>query len=228
MKPSKDDKNGATSYPTELLDRRWLTDEVFEIELTRPESFTFEPGHRIRLIHQTIERDYSLITTPSDSSLALCLQKVQGGQLSPILASLKLNTRLSFTGPHGYFSHRPSTRPPVFVATGTGIAPLLSMARSGLTGFSLIHGMRTSTDLHYEQFFRATARLYIPCLSGGADQLLSEKDVFQGRVTDYLEKHLPVGSYDFYLCGHQEMIRDVTLLVDERFPGSLVYTEIFY
>ena len=81
MKPSNKGKTGASSYTAELLDRRWLTDEVFEIELTRPESFAFEPGHRIRLIHQTIERDYSLITTPADSSLALCLQKESFGTM---------------------------------------------------------------------------------------------------------------------------------------------------
>jgi NAD(P)H-flavin reductase len=49
-----------------------------------------------------------------------------------------------------------------------------------------------------------------------------------GRVSDYLEAHLPDGAYDFYLCGRQDMIRDVTLLVDEKFPGSLVYAETFY
>ena len=31
-----------------------------------------------------------------------------------------------------------------------------------------------------------------------------------------------------FLCGEREMIRGVTLLVDERFPGSRVYTEVFY
>lgn len=39
---------------------------------------------------------------------------------------------------------------------------------------------------------------------------------------------LSVKAYDFYLCGCREMIRDVTLLVDERFPGSYIYTELFY
>jgi len=33
---------------------------------------------------------------------------------------------------------------------------------------------------------------------------------------------------DFYLCGRQDMIRDVTLLIDEEFQGSLVYSEVFY
>ncbi len=35
-------------------------------------------------------------------------------------------------------------------------------------------------------------------------------------------------SYDLYLCGRQEMIRDATLMADERFPGSLVFSEFFY
>jgi len=51
---------------------------------------------------------------------------------------------------------------------------------------------------------------------------------FAGRVTDYLETELPPLPYDFYLCGRSDMIRDATLLVDERFSDSYVYTEIFY
>jgi hypothetical protein len=47
-------------------------------------------------------------------------------------------------------------------------------------------------------------------------------------VTDYLQKNLAPGEYDFYLCGRREMIHDVTLLIDERFEGSLIYTEIYY
>ena len=228
MKSTAADKYRSKVYSTELLNRRWLTERTFEIELTRPQSFQFEPGQSIRFIHESIERDYSLITTPTDSTLALCLQNIQGGQLSPLLASAKIGTRFSFAGPHGYFTYRPSMRPAVFVATGIGIAPFVSMARSGLTGFTLVHGVRASADLYYQQLFSTTARLYIPCLSREPNQLLSQTDVFQGRVTDYLQEHLQVGNHDFYLCGRQEMIRDVTLLIDERFPRSLVYTEIFY
>ena len=44
----------------------------------------------------------------------------------------------------------------------------------------------------------------------------------------YLKDKLPVEACDFYLCGRREMIRDATLLVDERFPGSYIYTELFY
>jgi benzoate/toluate 1,2-dioxygenase reductase subunit len=43
-----------------------------------------------------------------------------------------------------------------------------------------------------------------------------------------LQEHLPAAQYDFYLCGRREMIREVTWLVDERFPGSFIYSEQFY
>jgi len=215
-------------YPTEVLDRVWLTDKVFEIKLSKPSTFQFMAGQRIRVLHNAIGRDYSLITAPNDPTLALCLKKIEGGEYSPILASAGPGTSLSFTGPLGYFTYRPSDKPAVFVATGTGIAPFLSMLRSGITDFTLLHGVHEAKSLYYQDIFRRAARLYIPCLAADADGAGSDENTFRGRVSHYLAEHLPPNAYDFYLCGRQEMIRDVTLLVDERFPGSLIYTEAFY
>jgi ferredoxin-NADP reductase len=227
MKLSKTVTPDANSYATELLDRCWLTEITFEIRLKRPPSFTFEPGQRIRFQHHSIERDYSIITTPDDTTLALCIYHVEEGPFSPILAAAAIGTSFTFTGPHGYFTYRPSERSAVFVATGTGIAPFLSIGRSGVTGFTLLHGVKTSSDLYYQPFFRSCAAVYVPCLSERRTET-PPTDGFHGRVTRYLEEQFPPGIYDFYLSGQQEMIRDVTLLVDEKFPGSLVYTESFY
>jgi NAD(P)H-flavin reductase len=135
-----------------------------------------------------------------------------------------MDTPFDISGPYGYFTHRRSMRPIVLVATGTGIAPFVSMVRSGLKNFTLLHGVRSPENLYYASLFKATAACYIACLSGG-DHF---REDFSGRVTDYLNTHLPVGPYDFYLCGRSDMIRDTTLIVDDRFPGSCVYTEIYY
>jgi benzoate/toluate 1,2-dioxygenase reductase subunit len=215
-------------YSSKILDRLWLTDKVFEIELSKPSTFHFMAGQRIRLLHGAIHRDYSLITAPNDPTLSLCLKKIEGGEYSPALASAEPGTSLSFSGPLGYFTYRPSDKPAVFVATGTGIAPFFSMIRTGITGFTLLHGVHEAKSLYYQGIFRQAARLYIPCLPPDANEAGSGDNVFRGRVSHYLAEHLPPNSYDFYLCGRQEMIRDVTLLVDERFPGSLIYTEAFY
>jgi benzoate/toluate 1,2-dioxygenase reductase component len=47
-------------------------------------------------------------------------------------------------------------------------------------------------------------------------------------VTDWVRTRLAPGSYDFYLCGRREMVRDVTGLVDESYTGSRVYSEVFH
>lgn len=216
---------GAYVYSTELLERRWISDKTFEIKLARPPGFQFEPGQRIRLIHEKIERDYSLVSAPGDSNLVLCIRHITGGAFSSILVDARIGERLRFSGPHGYFLFYPSGRPAVLIATGTGIAPFCAMACSGLKNFTLLHGVRSSDELYYASVFRVRTTHYIACLS--AESRLP-RGTFRGRVTGYLKKNLPVETYDFYLCGRSEMIRDAMAVIDDRFKGSFVYTEIFY
>jgi ferredoxin-NADP reductase len=212
-------------YASELIGRRWLSQKSFEIILKKPKSFEYQPGQWLRLVHQGIERDYSLVSAPADPNLALCIRHIEDGILSPKLSTAPIGSRLNFHGPHGYFTFKPSARQAIFVATGTGLAPFVSMARSGVTGFYLLHGVRAASDIYYVSELKSTARRYVACVS--ELDTLSDNH-FQGRVTDYLQENLAPGSYDFYLCGRREMIRDVTFLVDEKFFGSLIFTEIFY
>lgn len=225
-------KPAATPRPKEyrsvLLGTRWLTARTFEVRLCRPEGFSFRAGQNIRLRCKGLERDYSVTAGAQDADLALCIRRVPQGALTPCLAGLDPGSELVFTGPHGHFTFRPSDRPAVFVATGTGIAPFVAMARSGVKGFLLLHGVREPEELYYEELFRGVATGVVPCLTGCGPEENPRADGFCGRVTAYLEAHLPRRTYDFYLCGREEMIRDVTLLVDEAFPGSRVYSEIFF
>ena len=99
------------------------------------------------------------------------------------------------------------------------------MVRSGITDIALLHGVSLEADLYYADLLRSAVKSYVPCLSKPDG---STKDYFSGKVTDYLQNMVGPGEYDFYLCGSREMIHDVTLLIDERFEGSLIYTEIYY
>jgi ferredoxin-NADP reductase len=213
---------------TELLKRQWLSKNAFEIQLSRPESFAFEAGQTISFIHQSIERYYSLLSTPDDPFLALCVYRIPNGQFSPILADAEIGARFKFSGPHGYFTFKPSSRQAVFVACGTGIAPFVSMSRSGVTDFMLLHEVSRVEDLYYQNIIDKMTSNYVPCLLEAVSAEPSPPGAFLGDAASYLIKNLQPGSYDFYLCGEREMIRGVTLLVDEHFAGSYVYTEVFY
>ena len=212
-------------YSTKLLKRRWISKKTFEIRLEKPPLFTFDPGQRICLIYNTVERDYSMVSPPADKDLVLCIRNVEGGELSPQLSTVSMSTLLNFTGPHGYFTFQPSARSAVFVATGTGIAPFCSIVSSGVTDITLLHGVTLADDLYYADFLRSAVKRYIPCLSNPDE---SSADHFAGKVSDYLQKHIAPGAYDFYLCGRSQMIRDATYLIDEKFPGSLIYTEQYF
>jgi benzoate/toluate 1,2-dioxygenase reductase subunit len=213
-------------YELRLVSRNRVSEKAHELLFDRPADFTFSPGQRIRIIHEKGERDYTPISAPPDPYLALLVRIVEGGVLSPVLAAAEVGTSFLFTGPYGYFVWLPSERPAVFVATGTGVAPFISMARSGVRGFVLVHGVRKAQELYERSLLRGAASAYVACLSSRAPGV--EGDVFEGRVTHYLRSRLSPGVYDFYLCGRKEMIREVTLIADERFPGSCVYTEPFY
>lgn len=218
-------KTHVATHSAVLLKRHWISAKTYEIIISKPPGFEFEPGQRISLSLGGHARDYSIASAANEPELIFCIRSVAGGKLSTLLSVADIGTPLSVNGPHGYFSFKSSSRPAVFVATGTGIAPFCSMSRSGISDFTLLHGVHLTEDLYYANQFQQNARTYVPCLTETA-QL--PQNAFKGKVTEYLEQHLASGAYDFYLCGRHEMIRDATLIIDERFPDSLVYTEMFY
>jgi len=150
------------------------------------------------------------------------------GRLSSVLASAQIGFQLKLTGPHGYFTFKPSSRMPVFIATGTGIAPFVSFARSGVTDFTLLHQAISADELYYQSYFHKITPKYFSCLSAAPVTESLLPNLFCGKISECIRKNLQPGSYDFYLCGEREMIREVTLLIDEIYPESRVYTEVFY
>jgi ferredoxin-NADP reductase len=216
--------NPDVTQPVELLNRRWLSETAFEIEISRPPFFNFKAGQTIVLIHESIRRYYSLISGPDDPTLSLCVQYIPGGRLSSVLANTEIGLSLKLSGPHGYFTFIPSARRPVFVSTGTGIAPFVCFARSGVTDFTLFQQAMSVDDLYYQSIFNKITSKYFTCFP--AAPLLP--DAFCGTISDCIRENLRRGRYDFYLCGEREMLCEVMHLVDEQYSGSRVYSEVFY
>ena len=149
MKPQPQKRHHKGPFNTSILKRSWCSKKTFEIEFTRPPEFSFTPGQRIRFIYGPYERDYSLVSGADDSTLRICVRKVENGIFSPVLASVEEGHTFEFTGPHGYFTFHVTPRPPVFAATGTGIAPFVSMVKSGVSDFILLHGVSSLQDLPF-------------------------------------------------------------------------------
>ncbi len=208
-----------------LRERRRLTDSTFELDLSRPEGFAFQPGQRITLQYDRQARDYTLVNALENDALSVLVRLIPAGQLTPLLDQTPIGTELSFTGPDGRFIYHPGRRPAVMVATGTGIAPFAAMIRAGAKPFMLLHGVRTGDELYYREELAAGVNRYIPCLSTPA---ACHGDVFRGYVTRYLQTCQHLEDCDFYLAGRVAMIRDAMQIIDADFPSARVFTEAFF
>ena len=99
------------------------------------------PGHRagqhvdVRLTAEDgyqAERSYSIASPPEDSRLALTVERLDDGEVSPYLSDeLHPGDKLELRGPiGGYFVWSVETGGPLLlVAGGSGIVPLMAMLR---------------------------------------------------------------------------------------------------
>jgi len=78
------------------------------------------------------ERSYSIASAPEDSGLAITVERLEDGEVSPYLVDeLRVGDRLELRGPiGGYFVWEASLGGPLLlVAGGSGIVPLMAMLR---------------------------------------------------------------------------------------------------
>jgi benzoate/toluate 1,2-dioxygenase reductase subunit len=208
-----------------LLARRWLTPDILELRLSRPDGFAFLPGQFLRFWMEGVTRDYTLVSAPDDATMDFCIAMVWGGRFSRALREAAVGDAFSVSGPYGHFIFQGGANPPVFVATGTGVAPFVAFCRSGVTGARLLHGVREPAGLIYRDLLQVRLAGYVACISGPGEASTAGGAFFPGRVTGYLASKLAPGNYDFYVSGRRGMIGDVTALIDTRFPDSRLFVE---
>jgi ferredoxin-NADP reductase len=78
------------------------------------------------------ERSYSIASAPEDSVVALTVERIDDGEVSPYLTQeLRVGDELELRGPFGgYFNWRtPDGGPVLLIAGGSGLVPLMAMLR---------------------------------------------------------------------------------------------------
>jgi ferredoxin-NADP reductase len=191
----------------------------FRLKLAEPSTVSFKAGQFIILNvpkeGKIVKRAYSIASPPFEPSIIeLCIQHVDGGIASTYFWQLKEGDSVSIFGPHGTFLLKePLDYDPVFMATGTGVAPLRSMIRTLLhmnctRDIWLLFGTRYEHALLYESEFRTLAGLrrnfhYIPTVSRPKDwkgETGHLQQTFQKHIKDYASKEV-------YLCGWLQVVK---------------------
>jgi ferredoxin/flavodoxin---NADP+ reductase len=190
-------------------------------------NFDFRAGQIIEITtHNSIPpRMYSISSSETNENIEILYKIVPEGNLTPKLDNLEAGDKILISEPSGKFIS--VNGPAWYIATGTGIAPFISMILSGkIANKKLIHGSRFQTDLYYsDQLTKILSDNYKPCCSGEAGN-----KIFKGRVTDYLNSltSLPENN-KYYLCGSAEMVVDTRdILIDKGISIHNILSEIYF
>lgn len=231
-------------FSAEVCRVRDLTHDVRELDLRllEPPAITFKAGQFLSFEvgqdekQRTIIRPYSIASPPSRPDvLTLLFNLVPGGPGSTYLFNLKEGDETYFKGPTGAFYLRDDlARDQLFVATGTGIAPIRAMLlalfeKDAACAVTLFWGLRSQRDLYYQDELAARARAhpkftFTTTLSRPEDGWPGER----GRVTRLVEERIAsVQNLAAYLCGNSGMIQDVTAALQKK-GLCPIYREKYY
>ena len=206
---------------------RW-SDRTFSFITTRPDNFDFKNGEFVMLglrpDGKLIPRAYSIVSTNQDEHLEFLSIQVPDGPLTSRLAqvnegnSIWINTKStgSLT-----LDHIQPGRNLYMLATGTGLAPFMSLIRAGEVFDSferviLVHTVRKQQGLAYrdELISRSGDQfLYVPTVTRepfatterGADLFRS------GKLASKLSLPMPEPEQDrVMLCGNPNMNKEMT------------------
>ncbi len=213
-------------YECVCVDIRDLTYDIkrFRFELKEPDRMRFVPGQYVQVFTPAYEgsdeevyRAYSISSNTTDEGfIELIVRLVPNGICTTYLFEhLKAGDPVKINGPYGHFRLQDTDAPIIFIAGGSGMAPINCMlhqlANSGSERQATYYfGVNTPKDLFFVEEMKAfEARLphfrFVPVLAMPDEDSGWEGET--GLVTEALDRNLDrAESYEAYLCGSPGMI----------------------
>lgn len=189
---------------------------IVKVQLPPTSGFSFKPGQYADVVlRDGSRRSYSMANRPDEECVVEWhIRRMEGGKFSThAYDRLKEKDMLRIQGPYGTFVLHESSGPIVFLASGTGYAPIASLLRSHLPeiaarGAVLYWGGRKFGDLYevstvgeWEQRFPGV-RL-IPVLSEPEEGWTGRTGFVHQAV---LEDFPDLSGHEVYACGNPLMI----------------------
>ena len=215
-----------------------LAPEVRQFSFETAEPIDFRPGqYAILHLGADLRRCYSMSNLPGGNLLQFIARRYDGGTGSNALAALAPGAVITIEAPFGTCTLRRRPGRKVFVAGGTGIAPILAMMREAAEArldfgspVDVIYGARGPADLAAHDVLRAViARIaqarYLPVVENAP----SGWPHAAGFVTDAIKATIPdPAAAEFYVAGPPIMVDAVkSLLRSADVPITQVHYDSF-
>jgi ferredoxin--NADP+ reductase len=219
-----------TWLSAQVVENRHWSESLFSLRVEGVR-VGFRAGQFVRIAldidGQRVARAFSFVNPPHDPLLEFYGVIVPEGPLSPRLARLAAGETLYVApNPAGFLvlDEVPQAETLWLVATGTGIAPFLSILRTEepwrrFRRVVLVHAVRHASELTYRELIAATPAHYVTFVSREA-----HAGSLAGRIPAALSDGrleaaagVPIDERShFMLCGNPQMLRDTTAALVER------------
>ncbi|MEB6672048.1 ferredoxin--NADP reductase [Acinetobacter pittii] len=220
---------------------RW-TPTLFSFTMTRPAHFKFTAGQFARIglkvEEELVVRAYSVVSSPFDETLEFFSIVVPDGAFTSNLQHLKVGDELYLEKiPYGYLTlaryQQPLPHDLWLLATGTGLAPFLSMLQdfdtwSKYQKINLVYSVRTAAELAYVDRIQEIAETFgeghngfkfIPIITRDPSAPLHDRLpilIENGELEKSAGIELNPATSHVMLCGNPQMVDDTKEALKRR------------
>ena len=233
---------------TEVIDQTYDIKQ-FKLTFRDGQRMKYKPGQYVQLLSPQYEksseevyRAYSISSDPADeTAIELIVRRVANGICTTYLFDhLKEGDAVRINGPYGHFYLRDTEAPIIFIAGGSGIAPIKCMLHHMQNNKNprkaiFFFGVRSVKDLFLVEQMKAFEKnlasfTFVPVVSQPEPE--ANWAGATGRVTDasstYLDGQPDAAQHEGYLCGSPGMIESsVQVLVKHGIPDDRIYFDKF-
>ena len=219
----------------QLIKKEQLSQDVYKFIFQTSDDFEYKSGQFLNFVlpvegsTRPLRRAYSITSRPYDESrdnvllkkqFELCIKIEPTGEFTPLLESSELGSTFEIMGPLGLFTLKDiekSSQIQVFIAAGTGIAPMRSFILDLLLNKNyqekiiLLFGVRTQEDILFKDEFELLAQdfsnfNFYYTLSRAHDTYVGLKGYVQDNLNILGED---ISNCRFYICGRTKMVDSV-------------------
>ncbi len=217
---------------------RW-TDTLFSFTMTRPAHFKFTAGQFARIglkvADELVVRAYSVVSSPFDETLEFFSIVVPDGAFTSNLQHLQVGDELYLDkDPYGFLTlaryQLPLPKDLWLLATGTGLAPFISMLQdfetwSKYQQINLVYSVRTASELAYaERIEEIVASFgeghegfkFIPIITRDPQAALHERLpvlIQNGALAKVAGMDFNPATTHVMLCGNPQMVDDTKAML---------------
>ena len=221
------------SLETVLSVHRW-TNTLFSFTMTRPAHFKFTAGQFARIGlkvgDELVVRAYSVVSSPFDETLEFFSIVVPDGAFTSNLQHLKVGDELYLEKiPYGFLTlaryQLPLPQDLWLLATGTGLAPFISMLQDFETWtkyqhINLVYSVRTEAELAYVARIQEIAETFgeghqgfkfIPIITRDPNAILHDRLpvlIANGELEKVAGLSFNPATTHVMLCGNPQMVDD--------------------